>query len=286
MATLSLEQLVRHVDEIPALPDAAMAVVRLAEDPNSSLREIVTIIGTDIALTSRVLRIANSAYYGLARQVSTAGEAVMILGMQSVRDLAIAAAAAGTLQMDTSGYGMARGVLWRHSVAVAVSAQLIARRVPGIRPPEAFAAGLLHDMGKVVLHEHVAAQMMAILALIQLDGMPFAAAEKFVLGFDHAETGGHIAEKWNLPCSLCEAIAGHHRRDVVAKERSLATVVHVANAASAAEGLYAALPNRGDRLELAALEVLGLSETDMQTIQDETVAHLANCDDLYRQSAA
>jgi putative nucleotidyltransferase with HDIG domain len=286
MATLTLDQLIRHVQDIPTLPASAMRIVDIADDPNSSTRDMVKVVETDLGFTSRVLRIANSAYYGLSRRVGTVGEAVLVVGMQALRDLAVAAASAGTLLMDTSGYAMARGTLWRHSTAVAINARLIAQRISGMNPAEAFTAGLLHDIGKVVLHEYVAQQMMAILSLVQLDHMPFVEAEKYVLGFDHAETGGHIALKWRLPPTLSGAIAEHHRKEVIAKERSLATVIHVADAITTAEGFYAALADGGCRLEMVALEVLDLKESDLIAVQEEAIAYLESGSNIFRQLAA
>jgi putative nucleotidyltransferase with HDIG domain len=286
MATLTLEQLIRHVQDIPSMPSSAMRVVSIADNPNSSTRDMIEAVETDLGFTSRVLRIANSAYYGLSRRVGTVGEAVLVVGMQALRDLAIASASAGTLLMDTSGYAMARGTLWRHSTAVAVNARLIAQRVQNVDPAEAFTAGLLHDIGKVVLHEYVAQQMMAILSLVQLDQMPFVDAEKYVLGFDHAETGGHIATKWRLPPALSSAIAQHHRRDLVANECSLATVVHVADAISSAEGFYAALPDGGSRLDVAAADMLGLDQNGLSYVQEEAISYLESSGNIFRQLAA
>ena len=263
-----------------------MTVVRLAEDPGASARDITQAVVTDLALSSRALRIANSAYYGLSRQVSTVGEAVLILGARALRDLAIAAASAPILHLDTSGYGMARGALWKHSIGVAVTAQTLAKRVRGVRQAEAFTAGLLHDVGKVVLHQHVAAQMQAILAFAELDSLSFVEAEKFVLGFDHAETGAHVAEKWNLPSELCQAIGGHHHGEGASSDAKLAAVVHIANALSAAEGLQAAIAGQEAGPDEEAVEALGLTTDALEAVQSEVLACLDKGADAFRLMAA
>lgn len=281
MAALTLQQLVSFVEDIPPLSASTIQVMHMAEDPACSVKAISAAISSDVALTSRVLKLANSAYYGMPRSVSTVREAVLILGTRTVRDLSIAASAMDTLQMDSSGYGLPMGALWRHSVTVAVASQVAADRVRGVRPEEAFVAGLLHDIGKVVLHVYVAAQFQAILALIDLDGMQFCEAEKFVLGFDHAEVGTKIAENWNLPAPLCEAIGCHHNVSLAKDAKALSAVVHIANIAAMGADIDQSAGALGVRLDPLALEITGLTEEDMEWLGKETAEHLGSKLELF-----
>src|SRR5215470_3327740 len=124
VATITLEQLIQYVQELPALPDTAIKVLKMTDDPSVSARDIANTIANDLALTSRVLKIANSAYYGMPRSVSTVNEAVIILGMQALRNLALAAAAYDTLKNEAAGYSLATGELWRHSLSTAIASQI------------------------------------------------------------------------------------------------------------------------------------------------------------------
>lgn len=281
MATLTLNQLVNCVQELPPLPDTALKVLKMADDPAISARDIGHTISADIALTSQLLKIANSAYYGMPRKVSTVSEAVLILGMQALRNLALAAAACDTLKREMPGYCMAAGELWQHSIICAITAQLIARRTKAVRIEEAFVAGLLHDVGKVVLNIHVEHQFQAILALAELDAMPFHEAEKCVLGFDHAEVGAQVAEKWNLPSSLCSAIAGHHCLDRGSATPELTAIIYLANALCNAEGLPLGSVQLPADIHPAALQRLNLSEHDLVCLMEEMTIEIGRAQNMF-----
>jgi HD-like signal output (HDOD) protein len=251
-----------------------MKVVRLTDDPSSSARQIGDLIASDVALTSRVLRIANSAYYGMSRSVSTVNEAVLILGMQALRSLAIAASAYDTLNREVAGYNMQAGELWLHSLSCGLASQIIAKRTRAARFEEAFVAGLMHDVGKVILNAHVQTQFQAILALVELEDMPFYQAEKMILGFDHAEVGARLAEKWNLPGALCAAIAGHHDLEQGEEAPQLTAIVHVANALCVRQGVSLVETGARKLLDLAALESLRLTEDALSDMVEEMMLQL------------
>jgi putative nucleotidyltransferase with HDIG domain len=281
VATIQLEQLVQHVENLPALPDTTVKVIRLAEDPNASVREIGQIIAMDMAFTSRVLTIANSAYYGMPRSISTVKDAVLVLGMSALRNLAVAAATFETLNKEMAGYCLPAGQLWKHSVECAVAAQIIAKQTGRVKMDEAFVAGLLHDVGKVVLNIYVGPQFEAIRALSELDDMPFDVAERMVLGFDHAEVGAKIAEKWNLPPMHCAAIAGHHRFEMGAKAPALTAVVHLANVICKGQSITSELGTAVMAPDPGALDELGLDETSLSLIYDQMILHMERTQPLF-----
>ncbi|HSV74878.1 MAG TPA: HDOD domain-containing protein [Chthonomonadales bacterium] len=284
MATLSLDQLVASVKELPPLPATAVRLMEMTSDSTASARDIGDLIGSDVAMTTRVLRIANSAFYGMPRSVQTVRDAVLILGMRAVRSLAIAAAASDTLQMESAGYRMGQGELWKHSLHTAMLAQMVASRTGAAPGDEAFVAGLLHDVGKVVLSVYVSAQFDAIEALAELDGIQFTQAERGVLGFDHAEVGARVADRWNLPQVLCEAVGGHHGPFDGGKDESLAVVVHLANVLAGDERLGRRAPY-ATALDPAAGERLGLTSQDHEDLIAEAAANAANAGSLFGLAA-
>lgn len=281
MKTLSLDELTADVKKLPALPDVMVKVLKLTGDSEASARDIGNVISTDLAFTSRVLAIANSAYYGMPRGVRTVNDAVVILGVQTLRNLALAAATCDTLRREMPGYGLAEGELWRHSVACALASQILAKQKRAGRMEEAFVAGLLHDVGKVVLQMHAGEHLKAIRAIVERGNIPFHEAEKMALGFDHAEAGAKVADRWSLPPALCSVIAGHHCVERGAEAPELTAVVHVANAlcqpvCSTIEG-GACIAS----MDPAAVARLSLTEEDLTTLRNELDQQLERAEGMF-----
>jgi HD-like signal output (HDOD) protein len=280
MPALSLDQLAESVNEIPPMPAVAVRTMQMTTDPNVGPRELAAVVSADVALSARVLRIANSAYYGMPRKISTVSEAVLLLGMKAMHSLAVAAAAYDTLAKNLDGYGLPSGELWRHSVSCGVAAQVIARRTRAVATEEAFTAGLLHDVGKVILSIYVAQQMQAILALVELEECPFYAAERTVLGFDHADVGSRVAERWNLPAPLCQAIRGHHEPQACDPLDALTAVVHVANSVCHREGIGLRLLGPQESVAEIALERLKMDRASIDDVASEMAEHLRKSDNV------
>lgn len=177
-----------------------MATQREAARAGASGRSVAALICTDPALTARVLRLANSAYYGSARRIFSVQDAVTLLGMNGIQKLCLLAGSYPWLQGALPAYGLAPGELLTHSLAAAVGTKAAAEGL-GMNGEAAFTAGLLHDIGKV-----------GLATWIQPDHAPVKTwlNERTATGFDHAQIGGELARRWNLPQELVEAIACHH----------------------------------------------------------------------------
>ena len=210
VADLDIQQILDSAPDAVPLPAAATAILQKSSMPNTSGKEISELLKTDTALTARVLRIANSAYYGLPRQVADIDNAVMLLGQRTIRNLVLTATMGGIGSQGVAGYGMGKGELFNHSLVVAQSAQTLSKEVGKSIPAEAYTAGLLHDIGKVVLAQYVEQRIIIIVETAQTTNVSFGEAERQVLGVNHAEVGATLAEKWNLPDFLVGAIRVHH----------------------------------------------------------------------------
>ena len=204
MDVVHLRKVTEAMVALPTLPLVASRLLESIADPEAaSSEEIGAVIALDPALTARTLKLANSDFYGFPRKVGTVDLAVVVLGPDTIRDLVLGAAVFQTL--DPSWKTLTG--LWSHSLACGVAARALADRIRYRLESEAFAAGMLHDIGKVALRQTYPDRFDAAVALVREQGISMSVAERGVLGSDHAEVGGWLAERWGLPGDLVEAIA-------------------------------------------------------------------------------
>jgi putative nucleotidyltransferase with HDIG domain len=205
-----VEAIVQTIDRLPPLPAIIHQALQRINDPRSSAQDVVEIIQYDQGITSQVLQVCNSAYFNLRRQVHSLKEALVLLGFDTLMQILLNKSFHGVLSRPCQGYDLDTGALWRHSVSCAILTEIVSRRIQREPDSRLFTAGLLHDMGKVVLSAYVGETFAAIKTLVREQGYSFVAAEREVLGIDHAELGGLIAEKWEFPPSIIAAVRFHH----------------------------------------------------------------------------
>src|SRR6185369_7884505 len=188
--------------DLPTIPVLLARILAVVDGDRSSTRDLVEVMQRDQALTGRVLRLANSGFFGFSREVSTLARAVMILGFGTVRSLALGVKVWETL-MGRAPLPLTD--LWEHSALVGAASRLIAQRTRAADPEEVFTAGLLHDVGRVVLALRFPGEYAAMLeAAPELDGVraPLDARERAVFGIDHSQAGAWLAESWKLPRAI------------------------------------------------------------------------------------
>lgn len=218
---------------LPPLPEAAARILRLARDPDVDFREIVKIISADQTLTARVLRASNSALYGTSREVQTIRQAVVLLGRDAVTQLVLSVSVLN-MRAGGDGDGFDRAAFWRHSMAVAVAARGLATRF-GVDPERAFIAGLMHDIGKLVLAEHYGQRYAKLFSIARRGARPLHRIERDIFSVDHAIVGQALCEHWKLASPLAQAVTGHHDAEaeslgpLPAAIRSANALVKVAN---------------------------------------------------------
>ncbi len=270
MPDARLESLVRRVKDLPALPEAVTRVMHLTNDPKAGASDIARALASDQALTARALKLANSAFYGGSRRIGTVSEAVVTLGMRTTRNLVMATGCQEMLERAVSGYALPRGALWRHSLACATAAQALAVRAGFRQAEEAFVAGLLHDIGKVVLNTYLKEQFVRVLLRASAGDVTFNEAEREILGFDHAEAGACLLERWKLPASLVSAVRFHHAPGGAGDSSLLPRLVHVADAVSLTLGAGLGWDGLAYALDPDALHRLGLTDEDFEQVAGQT----------------
>jgi len=228
---------VRASKEIPTLGPVVGEVLRLGADPNANFRSVSKVIARDPALTARVLRVANSPYYGLRGEVATVEKAVGLLGLAEVRNIALSVSVISdlTIRFAKSGFNWDR--FWEHSTGCALISQVLGRLVSLSIGGEEYVGGLLHDVGKILLGHHFPEEFEQALELAAVHGLTMEAAEKRVFGLGHAKLGEWLAHRWGFPASIQAAIAWHHEPGEAKEGQALAAVVHLADILTKAKSI-------------------------------------------------
>ena len=203
-------QVLRSLKNLPPFPMVAQRALLLLNKPEVSIQELVEVVKFDPAITANILRISNSAYFGLRREIHSLHQALLLLGTQELLKIIIASGATRLFSAPTPGYFTERQGLWRHSVSCALMVDLLSRELTMSDQATGFTAGLMHDIGKVVLSLFVEQKFHEIMEVVEQEGVSFQAAEKIILGVDHAEMGGEMARMWDFPDRLRLAITYHH----------------------------------------------------------------------------
>ncbi len=230
---LDPEKLVGDVATLVSLPEVVVRINELVDDPTSSADDIGRIVSQDAALTAKLLTLANSAMFGMQRKIDTVGRAIAVLGTRQVRDLTLGLSAVRAFTGIPNDL-VSMGSFWHHSVLCAVTARALAGECARGRPDSSFVAGLLHDIGQLVMFNKLPDESRrALLMTIDAPNEPdLHLCEREILGFDHAVVGGALARRWRLPASLVECIEFHHDPARAQSHPLDVAIVHIANSAA------------------------------------------------------
>lgn len=219
---------VQSIIQLPALPSLAMEVVEMVDNPKTSASQLGRVISSDQALTGKVLKIANSPFYGFPKKISTVDFAIIILGFDALKEIVISISLISSLQKKGDKYFSAK-MFWDHSISSGVIARRLARDLGYRVSGEVFVGGLLHDMGISVLSRYFESEYKRIVEVARETELTFLEAEESILGVTHAQVGGWLAERWNLPDHLIEAVAKHHTPGEAALNTDLVALIHCAD---------------------------------------------------------
>ncbi len=259
------------VDNLPSMPNILHKARAVIADPNSSFKDLEKLIINDQAFAVKILKIANSSYYGRVKKVSSIQGATVIIGMKSLSELITIAGASSLFKKALLGYELPAQSLWRHSIGVAFGAKIIAGRKYPALAEDAFSAGLIHDVGKLILDEYVYERKEAFQEFMYDGQQTFLEAEKEILGFEHAEIAAIVCKKWNFPKSITVAIHYHHQPARLMSNK-LAHIVHVADQITEATGMDI----DGITLDISdnSLEVVGVQIDEIAQIMDEITEYV------------
>lgn len=213
-----IEGILKSIDRIPAFPATIQKVIELLSDEDYAVNDLVHVIKYDQAITANILKISNSAYFGARQKIKTIQDAVIYLGQQQLIRAVQTAGISKYFKKGGKGYVKQSKDLWEHSVAVALMSQILSRKVRSCEDPVLYTAALLHDVGKIILGEYVHESFEQIMGRVRMLKCSFLEAEEAVIGINHAELGGRIADRWNFPPEIRSAIAYHHRPDLLMAE--------------------------------------------------------------------
>jgi putative nucleotidyltransferase with HDIG domain len=260
------QNFVNKAKELPVMPPIAAEILRKCENPNTEVSALIQLIARDAALAVRVLKIANSSFYSAARRIETLQQAIVLLGYSTLRSIVVAA----SLRDVFSRFGLSERLLWEHSVAAAIAATTLARKVGGHARDEAFVGGLVHDIGKLLMLFQAEKEYGEVMRTVYAGAAEPLEAEQDAFGFDHTEIGALVLEKWRLPEELVEAIGCHHNPRATTTgdgARKLASLIEVADRMCLREGFGRRKPTPDlDPFDCDGAEILGLDPSSMDEL--------------------
>jgi putative nucleotidyltransferase with HDIG domain len=273
MLPQKVQSVLNSVQSLKPLPSSVTRTLQELENPHSTAGIISEYIGLDQALAALVLQVANSAYLGYDRTCTSLSDAVMRLGFKRLRSVLMASSGSGMLSRSLKGYRQGAGELWQHSLAIAVSAEWLAQALGYNDPEEAYVSGLLHDIGKLMLDQFVLADYAGFVEMNQRYHLPLWQLEERRIGVNHAQVGAWMAEKWQFPFVLVEAIQFHHDIGRARVNPRLAAIINLANhlAGSTASGKS---PLFSQELHPYTLRLLRISEDQLQAYAKRIQAKL------------
>jgi len=269
------QKILAGVDELPPMSEVVIKAQRLLADPDSSANELAALLETDQSIATRVLKMANSAFYGMSGRVSSIKHASLVLGYQNLSQIISVAGMHKALDKKLPGYGFDSEELWRHSLSVALGAKLIASRKNPEMEMVAHTAGLVHDVGKIIMDPFVLEEKQRFEAFLLQEQQTYLNAEQQILGFDHAEIAAEVCKKWSIPEVISSAIQYHHSPSS-SMEVELAFILHMADYISLMSGEGYEEGDYLYELEEGTMDYLDFNQNDISEMTFELMESVAN----------
>ncbi len=260
-----VDRILKSINTIPAFPATGNKVAQLLNQADYSVMQVANIIKFDPSMTANILKMANSAYFSPLHRISTINDAVIYLGQKNLLRAIQTAGISKYYKKGALGYFDKTTDLWEHCVAVALMSQILSKKITGQEDSTLYTAALLHDVGKIIMGEFVRDSLAKISTLVSEKNMSFLEAEEIVLGINHADLGGKITEHWNFPVEISEAIAYHHRPDLLEKkEKIIPWIVYMADQACLMMGVGGGVDGLAQRAVSQLLKKFNLRMRDLE----------------------
>ena len=280
---MSIYEILARIDSLPPMPAVALQLLEATQNPDVSMTEVAGLIERDPAMTTNLLRACNSPFYGLRREVSSVRQATGLLGLKRVVQIAITVLASRYLTPPQEGYDLAPGELWRSSMASAIAAELLAYECKYPQPSTAYTAGLLQDMGKIVLAEHLEGLLPQVRKLTEEEGLGWEEAERRVVGIPHTELGATLLERWSFPAVLVESVRCHHQPANATLDPALSHLSHLADALTMTLGLGLGGDGLAYCLNEGSAVALGLDQPRrLEAVLAKLGEQISQAEDLFR----
>jgi putative nucleotidyltransferase with HDIG domain len=261
------QELIANLGDLPPLPQVASQVLRVSADPDANAEDLRKVIAMDQALTSQILKISNSAMFGMVREVTTLTQAIMTLGFSTIKSVVIASSAKNLYHRGT--VGLQERLIWEHALVSAIASRAFAKSLRFARLEEAFIGGLMHDIGKSVLGIKFPERYGALLRTVYNEQGGCLQLELDTFGFDHAMVGEALVSRWNLASSLQSAVRWHHDPLHAPEEhQELAAIVALSNQLALEEKIGIGDPRHLDDASSQAMEILKLSPEALDGIKE------------------
>lgn len=281
-----LQKALARVTEISSLPEITTRIVQVVEDPKSTAHDMHEIVKNDPALATKILKVVNSAFYGLPSQIASLDRAIVMLGMSAVKNIALAASLSRFFKPEIGSEKLQARDLWQHSVAVGVTAKALSGPAGlGGQADEAFVAGLVHDMGLLVELQLFPEELKQVVDQCIDTKQNFCAIETQILGADHQAFGNALAVKWKFPPGLRNAIAYHHSPAQLRPEyRKFASLVFVADTICAHNQFGFSLTASSQEIDEQTLAAAGLSEEKVTAILEVIPDQVAEANSIFAEN--
>lgn len=262
---LGVQEIIKKVTSIATLPEVTAKIVATVEDPRSNAAQLHKIVSHDPALVTRILKVVNSAFYGLPGQIASIERAIVLLGLNAIKNISVAASLGQLFKGVKLCDGFTAKDLWTHCVAVGVAARDLAKQMKIPLVDEAFLAGMIHDVGILVSLQTNAPKFQEVCEKAMQAPTNFCDLERELMGVDHQQLGQALAEHWKFPRS-CQLVAGFHHRPLLlsAENRLLVTLVYVADTICCTSGAGFTLTAINQKLEDAGLADIGLETSAIE----------------------
>ncbi len=252
------------------MPAAALKLLTLLKDENTSNAQIEQILRYEPGLTANILKLTNSAFFGLPTKIGSIRQAILMIGWKKLIQIVLTSCVSAIIDKPVQGYDLSAGDLWRHSVAVSVASETLVKELKLSVPEEVFTAALLHDVGKMVLGKYVKEDIV-VMDGEEMQDVPFEQVERSMFGIDHAEIGANILRRWSFPPSMISAVRWHHDPDAAPKPNHMIDVVHVADVLCLMSGIGVGREGLQYRPSPGACERIGLAEEHLERVASQTL---------------